>query len=506
MNYFSGYKRIPEGWQQAEIKNDQYQNERRRQLLEKMKQKQLNREKKKNKETKKKQQNKIATDPRVVRLNNEMNQLKQELSKAKKQVATVSKKRREDKKHIRELSQQLERQQQQAKVEKEEMRQKVIEQQRKTEQLYQKLEEVGWDTDNHALQELQKRNQIIIYLLQKNSQMQHYLERIHKASDLLKKRNDRLNKKLEKLSNRNATYLKIMEKKKQELQQLSKVNRRQTEQLAKEKQNFVQAAPQDLIHALIQQLDTQSFYKFNQLNKLFNRYQWIFEQQANDLQYQETNIFYGFVEIEEGSIYFHEVNTEQRRPLIVEESFKRKDLLTDGIAVRVHQKTVDGPVYLRYCYPIVEQNKSKRRSDKYLKRISQKFKQPSKKQLSIDAEKWASSLKIAVIGNKQIKGFVKGLQKYVKTVERIDAYEYGEKALFERIRAVDYVYVCIDSVPHHVTNFLKSEIELMEKTEFFYRPSIDDGVTRMNYLYWLQEGKRVEIKKNKKYVLDKKQM
>lgn len=112
MNYFSGYKRIPEGWQQAEIKNDQYQNERRRQLLEKMKQKQLNREKKKNKETKKKQQNKIATDPRVVRLNNEMNQLKQELSKAKKQVATVSKKRREDKKHIRELSQQLERQHQ----------------------------------------------------------------------------------------------------------------------------------------------------------------------------------------------------------------------------------------------------------------------------------------------------------------------------------------------------------------------------------------------------------
>ncbi len=43
-----------------------------------------------------------------------------------------------------------------------------------------------------------------------------------------------------------------MEKKKQELQQLSKVNQRQTEQLAKEKQNFVQAAPQDLIHALIQ--------------------------------------------------------------------------------------------------------------------------------------------------------------------------------------------------------------------------------------------------------------
>ncbi|MCS5464357.1 hypothetical protein NWO25_02940 [Enterococcus lactis] len=34
--------------------------------------------------------------------------------------------------------------------------------------------------------------------------------------------------------------------------------------------------------------------------------------------------------------------------------------------------------------------------------------------MSIDAEKWASSLKIAVIGNKQIKGFVKGLQKYVK--------------------------------------------------------------------------------------------
>ncbi|MCS5464358.1 hypothetical protein NWO25_02945 [Enterococcus lactis] len=82
-----------------------------------------------------------------------------------------------------------------------------------------------------------------------------------------------------------------MEKKKQELQQLYKVNQRQTEQLAKKKQNFVQAAPQDLIHALIQQLDTQSFYKFNQLNKLFNRYQWIFEQQANDLQYQETNIF-----------------------------------------------------------------------------------------------------------------------------------------------------------------------------------------------------------------------
>ncbi|MGG2895357.1 hypothetical protein ACQVGZ_02290 [Enterococcus lactis] len=32
-----------------------------------------------------------------------------------------------------------------------------------------------------------------------------------------------------------------------------------------------------------------------------------------------------------------------------------------------------------------------------------------------------------MIGNKQIKGFVKGLQKYVETVERIDAYEYGRK-------------------------------------------------------------------------------
>ena len=50
----------------------------------------------------------------------------------------------------------------------------------------------------------------------------------------------------------------------------------------------------------------------------------IFEQQANNLQYQETNIFYGFVEIEEDNIYFYEVNTKQRRPLIVEESFKRK--------------------------------------------------------------------------------------------------------------------------------------------------------------------------------------
>ncbi|WP_395531741.1 hypothetical protein [Enterococcus lactis] len=38
MNYFSGYKRIPEGWRQTEAKNDQYQNERRRQLLEKMQQ------------------------------------------------------------------------------------------------------------------------------------------------------------------------------------------------------------------------------------------------------------------------------------------------------------------------------------------------------------------------------------------------------------------------------------------------------------------------------------
>ncbi len=66
--------------------------------------------------------------------------------------------------------------------------------------------------------------------------------------------------------------------------------------------------------------------------------------------------------------------------------------------------------------------------------------------------------------NKRIR---KRIAEICKTVERIDAYEYGEKALFERIRAVDYVYVCIDSVPHHVTNFLKSEIELMEKTEFF---------------------------------------
>ncbi|MGG2895360.1 hypothetical protein ACQVGZ_02305 [Enterococcus lactis] len=53
MNYFSGYKRIPEGWRQTEAKNDQYQNERRRQLLEKMQQKQLNREKRRTKKRRK---------------------------------------------------------------------------------------------------------------------------------------------------------------------------------------------------------------------------------------------------------------------------------------------------------------------------------------------------------------------------------------------------------------------------------------------------------------------
>ena len=86
-----------------------------------------------------------------------MNQLKQELSKAKTSSYCEQEKKR-GQEHIESCHSNSNDSTNKPKVEKEEMRQKRHRTAEENRTIVSKLEEVGWNTDNHALQELQKRN------------------------------------------------------------------------------------------------------------------------------------------------------------------------------------------------------------------------------------------------------------------------------------------------------------------------------------------------------------
>ncbi|WP_165006141.1 MULTISPECIES: hypothetical protein [unclassified Enterococcus] len=480
MHHFSNHLKIPEGMKRSEEKNELYQEEKKKQLIEKMRQKQHTREKKKKTNPEKK----ADTSQRTVRLHNEIDQLKRELRQAKKLLAAERKKKRDYKKQASHLAQELHQQQQTAKKEKQRVIQATEKQLNHTKALLDALEKAGWDKKNHALNELKIRNQLIYFLLQKRIQTKYYLDQQHREISQLTNRTNQLTQEADHLAAKNINYRKRLVKKEHEYEKLLRINQKQRELLSKRRQDFGLAEPHELISALIQQLDKKHFSAFNQLNKLFNRYQWIFECHANVLKEQEATIFYGYLSLdEESNRYFHDINTGKRCPLIVGDGFKRKDLLEEGMAVQVYRKSANDPAYLNYCYPIVE-----RLDHSHHKRSRKKTaadKEPRTDKLTNEkAKQWAERLKVTVIGNRQVKDFSDELKRYVRKIDLIDAYERGEKALFGTIRASDYLFVCIDSVPHAVTDFIKNDEELVRKTHFFHHPAKSDGVARLNYIYW----------------------
>ena len=77
------------------------------------------------------------------------------------------------------------------------------------------------------------------------------------------------------------------------------------------------------------------------------------------------------------------------------------------------------------------------------------------------------------------------LKPYVE-VKLMDGYEDHPRQIFIAMKAADYVFILIDSVPHAITDYTKTQSDLApggRKVQIFRNPQPDAGLARLNYLY-----------------------
>lgn len=105
-----------------------------------------------------------------------------------------------------------------------------------------------------------------------------------------------------------------------------------------------------------------------------------------------------------------------------------------------------------------------------------------------EVRQWLSKLVITVIGNRYLDSFIQSIQRVVKKVEVIDAYESSQQQVDSAIKHSDYTFIDTGSVPHSVMDALKRLDDELGEIQLFYQPKDNDGVARLCYLYWKMQG------------------
>lgn len=422
-------------------------------------------------------------DNEIISLKNQIRDLNKELKKAKKEAANERKKNHTLKKENKEQLLLLE----EANESISHKAEKSAADLNKAGAIRDELIEAGWDIENDAQTELHLRNEIIECLIELIKNDNRYrakdVNRIRKAdknrSKLEKslKTSEQNNKSLQRKLEETNNKLRLIEN---EIVSLDLKYQR----LRKRYSSIKSMHPREIILRLMEQLTSNSFNRFNSLNLLFERYNSVFKNELKNYLDHDSGYLYGYLEYDNSEhFHFRDINDEIILPLTVRDDFKRKDLLIDGIAVQVRY-CEDSPesVTLVYCYPIVEVTNIKKSQNKKTKKTE------LKDSLSFFSNEevlyWAKDIKLVVIGNKSIKGFCEQLGQYVKKLETIDTYEKGEKYTYNSIRAADYIFVDLDSVPHSVSNFISRYDPQGEKVNYFHSPKRNDGLVRLNYLFW----------------------
>lgn len=485
--YPKSNERKPVNVKNAQESNSEKQERRKSKLIEEMKRKQQEVKPAKEKQPKPRKK-KIADDREILRLKKEIAELKSEVKKARNEAAAERKKTRSYKKQLRELEAASKKEIAEISQEAGILSQQAEMQFELAAHLHEELINAGWDEQRTAAEVLKARMDLISFLLVQCDKAQEKIYRLKKNQSKHFEMMDRLEEKL-KIQERSATTAtRQLGKKEEQLKKTIHENEILKKRCSKMQQNIRKinsVDPQIAISQLIQQLSVRNFWDFNQLNKLFEMYRRVFEYHAHDTEHQNSDVMYGYLEInEKGQRFFHDINDELRIPVVVQGNFKRRNLLKDGMAVQVfRKKNTPGSVTLGYCYPVMErirtENKSLKKTKAAPSSASEDFLITNQ-----DVKAWAEEITITVVGGKRTQRFCDELSKYVKKVERIDTYEKGENRTFELIQASSYTFVLTDSVPHSVTDFVKGYDPTGEKVQSFYLPSKYDGVIRLHYLYW----------------------
>lgn len=480
-------------FKELEKSNKEKHKERYQKLLDQAKEKQqkrlsVERSKVDSNEGVKKKSVKVNQDE-VSRLNKQVMDLKRQLKRFKNDAALERKKSRAVKSELKAVKAYATQQLQDA----ENIREDADKRFKEANRLLNDLRLSGWDEENTALEEVKLRNELIAFLLQDRIKMKRYVDKEHQRDRRYNQKIQERDHKIEELKELIKETRKFSVQQERRLENLQIKSDKLQSRYKKMQQNLYKINsinPQDVIPRLIQQLDSRTFRSFNQLNTLFEKYQWLFLHNSREMNQAQSDVLYGYLEVTtEQDLFFHDINDEIILPLKVHRGYDRKDLLVDGMAIQVFRK-LDEPdvVSIGYCYPIVEKETTEER--KLKKKTATKKNHPQDIFANEEVKKWVAGLSLTVVGNKRVKPFVALLSKYVKKVEQIDAYEKGEDYVFNHLRSSDYAFVLLDSVPHTVTTFVKSYDPLGQKIQIFNLPNEEDGLIRLNYLYWNQAESR----------------
>lgn len=237
-----------------------------------------------------------------------------------------------------------------------------------------------------------------------------------------------------------------------------------------------------MIDKLIRNLNPQNLQDYGNVNRLLDKYQGVFEY-VSEYGDKESGALFGYIEKGTEDWRFTDINEEVVASLHYHSRYE--ELLMDGLAVQVFRDFQDPKsVNLGYIYDHVEKRTEAQRKRRKKQRETREELQYI---VNSDVLDWAKGISVAVIGNKQVKPFIGHLDKYVAEVTWVDPFERSERDTFRLMHEADYCFVLTGSAPHYVMNFLRNNYELEDKSELFYGHRGEDGVIRLNYLYWSQK-------------------
>lgn len=414
------------------------------------------------------------------RVNKLQNQLNKQTSKNKQLKNQI--KQYQTKNH--QLSKQIDNILKQNTIEKEQIDQQNLELQKQ----FDILKSAGWNEDMDLKQILNSYQNNNDELTKKNNILDNTNHHLQNVIKQMEQQNKKLHKKINK-NNRPSVRAKynllqsdyeMLNKQYQNL--LNKYNQK-TPVVSMQEADAVQ-----LIKLLTKQLKKENNINyFEQLNELFELYVLKFINKKAYL-YNQINHQYGFlIHNHDNSFNFFDVNNNISVHVNIPIRYKHDKHLQDGAAVRVISNEAQADtVTLDYIYSIPSHTnylKNKQHSKQQNEEIKKEVPLPIQNK---EFEQWITNKNLVVIGNKHVKPFVKILKQYTKNIKQFDAYENGLQHIDSQIKSKqnDYVLILLDSIPHAIMNYLKSN-DLLDnkKIQYFNYPAPDAGIVRLFYIY-----------------------
>lgn len=255
-----------------------------------------------------------------------------------------------------------------------------------------------------------------------------------------------------------------------------------------DRQLFLQSsAPDKLINMLMQKLNADNIDRYFNLHELVNKYNQVLDN-VNPIV-QEAKYRYGYVMFTEDGYSLHDINTGEIVPVEVDAETASRPQFVPGRVIRAYY---EGNKWIldRSYFTSNWNGKPEQTAPASIKKKPKKQTKSKENEHAITITdpveiSWASGQDVLVIGNKFSSGFIDELKKYCNVTVK-DAYEDGLQQIFNAMHSADYVFLLVGSVPHAVTEYMKTCDDLAKgstKVQVFDTPAKYDGVARLHYLF-----------------------